>query len=661
MKLKSIKGKIVALVSAMVLAVCVCLGVLSCYLNFQSSMDVMEETLTDTAAVAANQVAAALRAERNIAAEAGAVIRFSSETSTLAEKQALFRQKLSYYGFAGGGITNASGRDLFDPSVNLGGTDYFRAAMAGSCTVTVPIATSVSDELAVVVAAPLWADGIAGGTPVGMVYFVESPSFLNDLVNTITVGQDGTAYIIDREGTSIAYYDDSIVQSRYNTQQEAKSDPSLAALAEIEARMAAGESGFGQYTYGGIEKVMAFGPVPDTDGWSITVSAGRNEFLGGVLRAILSTLFFVALFLAAGVTLAVVFGRRIARPVTLCADRLALLSQGDLRSPVPQVTSRDETRVLAEATATIVESFRGIIQDLSRALGEMAGGNFAVSSQNRELYVGDYAALQESMIQILTRLSETLSQVRVSADQVSAGSNQVSSGAQALAQGATEQASAVEELSATMSEINRELSASAGDSREVRDVVAVVGERMEESDRQMRQLIGAMNEISDSSAEIGKIIKTIEDIAFQTNILALNAAVEAARAGEAGKGFAVVADEVRSLASKSAGASKNTAALIEGILGAIRNGTALADGTAETLRGAVESVRQATGSVDRITEAVGRQAGAVTQAAAGVDQISSVVQTNSATAEESAAASQELSAQAQMLQDLVRRFRLRED
>ena len=281
-----------------------------------------------------------------------------------------------------------------------------------------------------------------------------------------------------------------------------------------------------------------------------------------------------------------------------------------------------------------------------------------MTSAADHLYQKDFALIKQSTEQLITRISATLTQINDAADQVAGGSEQVSSGAQALSQGAAEQASGIDELLATISEISRHIKENAQTANHAKTESELMAQHILKSNQQMQEMTGAMDVITDKSNQIRKIIKTIDEIAFQTNILALNAAVEAARAGEAGKGFAVVADEVRNLAGKSAEAAKNTSHLIEEAIAAVKNGTASANETAASILGVVDKSRQFTGLVQDISTASSEQAMAVAHVTTGIEQISGVIQTNSATAEQSAAASEELSGQAQLLKDLVHRFKL---
>ncbi|MCI8483996.1 MAG: HAMP domain-containing protein [Lachnospiraceae bacterium] len=350
--------------------------------------------------------------------------------------------------------------------------------------------------------------------------------------------------------------------------------------------------------------------------------------------------------------------RAITKPLRELEKSAEQIVQGDFDIKVTY-KSKDELGRLAGTFKNMTAILDEVISDASRLLSEMADGNFDVRTQAEDRYVGNFQNLLLSIRKLNRDLSATLGQINRSADQVAAGSDQVSIGAQALSQGATEQAAAVEELATTIAGISNQVKGTAEDAVEARDWSNTAGNEVEECNSQMRDMMTAMEEITRTSNEIGKIIKTIEDIAFQTNILALNAAVEASRAGIAGKGFAVVADEVRNLASKSSAASKDTAELIESSIKAVARGTQIADSTAQSLVKVVEEVRSASDKVDKIADAAEEQASAVEQVTVGVDQISSVVQTNSATAVESAAASQELSHQAEMLKQLVAKFILR--
>ncbi len=370
-----------------------------------------------------------------------------------------------------------------------------------------------------------------------------------------------------------------------------------------------------------------------------------------VLIAVTVIAIILAMFICAVVTRTIVY------PVHQVEEAMQGLAQGNMSQNL-EYESADEFGSLVGSVKETCQVLESVVFDLSRLLDEMSSGNFDLFASD-DIYKGDFKPLLEAIRRMNCSLSATMRQINDASDQVASGADQVSSGAQALSQGATEQASSVEELAATINDISREINNTAENAREASEKVMEAQTKLTTSNEQMQDMIAAMGEISQKSGDIGKIIKTIEDIAFQTNILALNAAVEAARAGEAGKGFAVVADEVRNLASKSAEAASNTTALIEGTILAVENGTDIVDRTAGAISETVDSTKSAVTYVDKISTAAVSQAEAVTQVTMGMDQISSVVQTNSATAQQSAAASEELSSQSQLLKSLVSHFKLR--
>lgn len=378
------------------------------------------------------------------------------------------------------------------------------------------------------------------------------------------------------------------------------------------------------------------------------------------IRATITMIILGSLSVIFGVLFGMYIAKSITKPVSELEVAAGKIAEGELNTVITY-SSNDELGNLADSMRITIKKLSIIISDLSTLLQEFADGNFTAVSHAEESYVGAFRPLGIALNKMRSDLSNAMMQINQSSEQVASGAEQVSSGSQALSQGATEQASSIEELAANINQISQQIGGTAQNAVEASKKANSVGDEAEESNNRMQAMLGAMSEISRSSGEIGKIIKTIEDIAFQTNILALNAAVEAARAGAAGKGFAVVADEVRNLASKSADASKNTAALIEGSLKAVDNGTKIADETAQSLHVVVDGVREVAKTIDRISEAANEQTVAINQVTSGVEQISGVIQTNSATAEESAAASEELDSQATILKDVVKRFKLEDN
>ncbi len=358
------------------------------------------------------------------------------------------------------------------------------------------------------------------------------------------------------------------------------------------------------------------------------------------------------------IVVALTLAINIGRPMKACVNRMKLLVEGDLETPMPKIKNKDETGMLVRSTEALVEGLRTVIKDISYLLNEMANQNLDVHTEHEEVYVGSFQDILHSMRNMRIELSGAMRQVNRSAQEVSNASDQLSSSAQTLSQGTTEQASSVQELAARISVISQEVKNTAGGALDVREQTHQTGEKVFLCNQKMQNLVEAMEKIQTSSDQIEKILKTIDDIAFQTNILALNAAVEAARAGEAGKGFAVVAEEVRNLAGKSAQAAKNTSELIANSTDAVHTGTEIAQNTAEVLLGVVDSIQSVVDAIDQIAIISNEQSESVEQVSQGINQISEVVQSNSATAEEGAAASEQLSAEAASLKGLVSQFAL---
>ena len=657
--MKSIGKKILLCCILMVAISMLVLGSFACVMTLTSTVSIVGDNMTVAASLAADRTYWEIEAYTNIVEELGASPLFSDSSVSTQEINDMLAESMQQNNLQNATVINTSG-DALDGN-NYADREYFQDAMQGKTSITEPTVSRLTGELMLIIAGPIWQDGKVGGTVSGCVIIVPNPEFLNDMVRSIHISDNCAAYIIDKDGNTIADVDSELVKNGENIEELAASGTGSTSLAAIHQKMRNGENGFESYTLNGKSKYIAYAPIPSSDGWSLAIYAPKGDFLSGTYTAILLMIGLLVVACIIATFISIRLGRGIGNSLRLCAERIEKLAEGDLTSPVPDIKTKDETGRLCDATKIVVSDINNIIGDIGRILEAMSGGNLNVhTTQAQQYYSGDFRKLLTFLRDINHRLSATMADISTSADQVAAGSDQVSAGAQALSQGATEQASSVEELAATISVVSDMIRQNSADAEKASGSTEEAAEKIRGASDKMESLISAMNDISTSSDETKKIIKTIEDIAFQTNILALNAAIEAARAGEAGKGFAVVADEVRNLAAKSAEAAQNTTTMIEGTVAAIENGNGLVSEVAEMMNSVVSSAEEATELNRKISDSTKEAADSIKQISVGIDQISNVVQTNSATAEESAAASEELSAQAATLKTLVGGFTLRD-
>ncbi len=644
--MKSIKSKIQISMLSVVLVGFVLIGVITALLNASGIDDTMTKTLGPATQMAADAVEWRMNNYWTALQEAAASDIFRESEPTAPELVPVRDEIASRNGFLYTGKIDADG--FSSTGYNYAGEDYFQQCKA---TGEPYISDIMNDgqQLIFLLEVPIMIDGQFEG----VVYGGIDADFLSDIVVNLSMGSDGVAYILDKKGNVIGHRERSLVEEGSNMIEAART----ADVAAVNQRMIQGETGFGSYNFYGDNKLVGYAPIGGNQEWSIAIETSQREFKSTLDRSIMLTLLVVILVVIATFPVAVKVGRSISGPIAACITRLEKLADGDLQTPMPVVKSKDETAELAKALGETVGRLNDMVQDVSHHLGKMGQGDFRENITRT--YWGDFVAIEKSIKAIHSSLKDTLFQISQSAGTVADSAGEVSNGAQSLSQGATEQAGAVRELSATVMSIAENAKQTAKAAEEAGIFVNQAGAQLGISVDYVKELNTAMEKISNSSTEISKIIDTIENIAFQTNILALNAAVEAARAGTAGKGFAVVSDEVRNLASKSDEAAKATKELIESSIAAVMEGDQVVGKVTESLDKTNSIAENVTTKMNAVVEAVESQTTAISQVTEGIDQISAVVQNTSATSEKSAATSRELSDQSLLMNNLVRKFRLK--
>ena len=656
----TIRERLQKAIRRLVLLSIVSLVIVSMIMNLSGTLSRLKADMQEIANLSADRIRQELMVSETIVSELGCSYQLSSVAFTPAKKQEYINQRVQAYGMVRGKLIGSNGICAAD-GTDYNEREYFKRSMQGEVVVSDPVISKTDGKISVIISAPVYEDGDKNGEIIGVVFVVPDPEFLNDICAAISISEHSECYLLGSTGTTIAHSDSAIAQEQKNNIELSQTDSSLKGIAKIEQQMLRGETGCGTYFRKGAYTLQAYAPIEGTNGWMVAVDAPVTDFLGSVVIGIIIGAAIGVIAVAYSIYKAKQIGQRIGEPVAQCTDRIRLLAQGDLHTPAPKVETGDELQILAEATASLSDNLQQVIGDTDYLLGEMSEGNFAIVSNCREAYIGDFSGLLESIRKLNHKLSETLGEIKNAVSQVSAGAGQMADAAQGLAEGATDQAGSVEELQATITNVTEIVEKNAKALGASYEKAMEYQQQARTSGEEMKGLTDAMQRINETSKQISDIIGEIEDIASQTNLLSLNAAIEAARAGEAGRGFAVVAEQIRKLADDSAQSAVHTRELIETSLQEIEKGNQITDKTAEALQKVVEGIEDLANESKKAMEESHAQADAMAQIEQGIEQISTVVQNNSATAEETSATSEELSAQATNMNELTDAFQLRSE
>ncbi|MEG1687857.1 MAG: methyl-accepting chemotaxis protein, partial [Angelakisella sp.] len=485
-KIKKIRTKVLLPTLVILFVAMIVTSSISAYLSYRSTLTTLEQTMTETITAASGRVTAELNGYKELLIELAGVVPGVEPTKVMS----FLETSKARHGFTEMSITLPNGV-IGGTDIDISSQDFFKVPRdTGRPYVSAPVMNLDGVSMTYYVSAPVMTNGTRFD---GIIFVGMDAQELCKIVADVSVGESGNAAIIDKNGTTIAFYDYPTVLGAYNTQKEENTDPQLAKLAALEREVMAGNSGFGDYSYGGAAKFMAYAPVADTDGWGMYVTVAQGEFMAGTYNAILISIVAVAVFLILATLMLIALVASITRPIVQIEEGAMEMAKGNFDVTITH-QSNDEIGGLADSMRRMITTTKDVILDTSRGLGEIANGNFNIAPKAE--YIGVFSDIKDAIGRIITDLSDTMSQIKMATEQVSSGSEQVSSGAQALAQGATEQASSVQELSASINEVSTQIKGNAANAAEASHLADSVGSDINVSNNQMTQMVGAMGEIS---------------------------------------------------------------------------------------------------------------------------------------------------------------------